>query len=109
MTNTLSCTYKGPIHRTHNGWCQECGGEGDPNIHHEAFPRPYLMVKDFFKALHEAGVLPQYPQCSRVVIDADINDGLVRMYVDQIPSEALLDLTPLMKDVKNESSDAATH
>lgn len=59
------------------------------------------MVKDFLKALHEAGVLPQYPNCSRIVIDADINDGLVRMYVDSIPSEALLEVSPLMREMLN--------
>lgn len=104
-----SCEYDGPRHVRTRGWCHECGGTGHPEIYHEDRPRTYLMVKDFLKALHEAGVLPQYPQCSRVVIDANINDGLVIMYVDQIPSEALLTIAPLMKDVNNESANTEAH
>lgn len=60
--------------------------------------RPYVRVVDFLKALHEAGLLPQYPMLSRVVIDADVRKGVVSMYVDQIPSEALLTVTPLMPE-----------
>jgi len=58
--------------------------------------RRFALTRDFFKALHDAGLLPQYPMCSRVVIDCDINNGAVRMYVDQIPSGALLTIPALM-------------
>lgn len=55
-----------------------------------------MLVEDFFKALHQAGLLPQYPNLSRVVIDADVAKGLVNMYVDQVPSGALLSIAPLV-------------
>jgi len=58
--------------------------------------RPYVLVEDFFKALHQAGLLPQYPMVSRIVIDADVAKGLVNMYVDQVPSGALLSIAPLV-------------
>lgn len=57
--------------------------------------RDFVLGKDMLKALHEAGLLPQYPYCSRVVIDISPTDA-VRMYVEQIPSGALLTLAPLM-------------
>ena len=44
----------------------------------------FVQSKVFLRALHEAGLLPEYPYVSRVVIDADVRDGgsIVRMYVD---------------------------
>lgn len=64
---------------------------------HRPYPgQDFVLVVDFMKALHAAGLLPQYPSCSRVVIDADIYDGIVKMYVDQIPSGALLTIPLLM-------------
>lgn len=57
----------------------------------------YVKATDFMKALHEAGLLPQYPWCTRVVIDAKVG-YMVQMYVDQIPSGALLKIPPLMEE-----------
>lgn len=59
--------------------------------------RKFVMSTDFMKALHEAGLLPQYPWCSRVVIDAKVGDT-VQVYVQQIPSGALLRIIPLMQE-----------
>lgn len=70
---------------------REDGHRGD-----DPTKRDYVIVKDFLKALHDAGLLPQWPNLTRVVIDANIDDGVVRMYVDQIPSGALLTIAPLM-------------
>ena len=58
-------------------------------------PRPFVIGRDFLKALHEAGLLPSYPNCSRVVIDVRPNE-LVMFYVEEIPNEALLNIIPLM-------------
>ena len=57
--------------------------------------RRYVLGKDLLKALHETGLLPQYPMCSRVVINIVPNE-VVQMYVEQIPSGALLNIPPLM-------------
>ena len=59
--------------------------------------RKYVIGKDMMKALHTAGLLPQYPMCSRVVIDIRPNN-VVQMYVAQIPSGALLNIVPLMTE-----------
>lgn len=59
--------------------------------------RKYVLGKDMLKALHAAGLLPQYPMCSRVVIDIQPNK-VVSMYVNQIPSGALLNIVPLMTE-----------
>lgn len=64
--------------------------------------RTWVTAADFMKALHEAGLLPQYPWCSRVVIDARAGDT-VQMYVDQIPSGALLRIPPLMQEEDHET------
>lgn len=68
--------------------------------------RPYVTTKDFMRALHDAGILPQYPWCSRVVIDCDGRQGVstVKMYVDQIPSGALLAIPALMTEVQDDSA-----
>lgn len=55
--------------------------------------KDYIIASDFLKALGDAGILPNWEQTHRVVIDATVGD-LVKMYVDAIPSEALLDLVP---------------
>lgn len=70
--------------------------------------RNFVLTKDFLKALHEAGLLPQYPWCSRVVIDANIGQGgggMVQMYVDQIPSGALLNIAPMLKPLMENDPD----
>lgn len=61
--------------------------------------RPFVTSKDFLAALRDAGLLPQWPNLTRVVIDADMNSPIptVRMYVEQIPSGALLTVAPLMR------------
>lgn len=60
----------------------------------------FVQSKTFLRALHEAGLLPEYPYVSRVVIDADVRDGggIVRMYIDAIPHDALLSIAPLMTE-----------
>jgi hypothetical protein len=58
--------------------------------------KDYIIASDFLKALGDAGILPNWEQTHRVVIDATVGD-LVKIYVDAIPSEALLDLVPLME------------
>ena len=68
---------------------------------HQAEPpegRRYVRTDQFFKALHDAGLLPEYPMVSRVVIDADGTQGkaVVRMFVDRIPGSALLEIPALM-------------
>lgn len=64
--------------------------------------RNWVKATDFMKALHEAGLLPQYPWCSRVVLDARVGHT-VAMYVDQIPSGALLKIPPLMQEEDHEA------
>ena len=78
-----------------NGWCATCGGTGDLNVQHKDQPRPFVFGKDMLKALHVAGLLPAYPNVSRVVIDIRPNE-LVMFYVEEIPNEALLNIVPLM-------------
>jgi len=68
---------------------------GDPDIMHEDVPRPYVFGRDMLKALHVAGLLPAYPNVSRVVIDIRPTE-LVMFYVEEIPNEALLNIVPLM-------------
>lgn len=86
------------VHTRSHGWCSECGGTGKTSIKHVDEVKPYLLVKDFLKALGDAGILHDFPNYNRVVIDADIEKGVVMMYVNHIPSEALLSITPLMRN-----------
>lgn len=53
--------------------------------------RPYVHGRDLLFALYEGGLLPQWPLCNKVVIVAD-STSPVRMYVEQIPTAALLDV-----------------
>lgn len=58
--------------------------------------RRFVRTRDFFKALHDAGLLPEYPMVQRVVIDCQARNGAVLMYVDRIPASALLEIPALM-------------
>lgn len=69
--------------------------------------QPYLMSVDALRALYEAGLLPDYPMVHRVVLDFKAGD-IARMYVDRIPTGALMSILPLIADVNLQQEDAST-
>jgi hypothetical protein len=51
----------------------------------------YIQGKHFMKALHEAGLLPEWPMLTRLIIDV-VPDQPVMMHVERIGSKRLVEV-----------------
>ena len=58
-----------------------------------------LLARHFLRALEDAGIIPKETQ--RVVIDAALND-VIMVYVMQLGTEQLLQVTPSLEGIKIE-------
>lgn len=54
-------------------------------------PRDYMLGRDFMRALNRAGILPEWPMLTRIIIDIE-PDQPVTMHVQRIGSAKIVDV-----------------